>query len=99
MSAHYFIAIPLPSALKNYFAAWQEELKGKVPYKQWTNKQDLHITLKFLGTVEKEQFIRLQKELQVVEHTKQFSTKVGSIGVFGNPDKPRILWGGVDKNE
>jgi len=97
--AHYFVAIPLTKALKNHFSVWQEELKEKLPYKQWTNKLDLHITLKFLGAVEREQLNRLHQELQQVENANAFSTKTGGVGVFGNPVKPRVLWADVDKTD
>jgi len=99
MTAHYFVAIPLTDALKNHFSNWQEELKEKLPYKQWTNKLDLHITLKFLGAVEHEQLNRLQQELKQVENANAFSTKTGTVRVFGNPLKPRVLWACVDKTD
>lgn len=99
MSAHYFIAIPLPLALKDHLASWQEQLKKQVTYKQWTNKQDLHITLKFLGAVENDQLLRIQQELRKMEKLRLFSVQAGSLGVFGNPATPRILWGAVEKTE
>jgi len=97
MTAHYFVAIPLTDALKNHFSIWQEELKEELPYKQWTNKLDLHITLKFLGAVEHEQLTRLKQELKQIENANAFSTKAGGVGVFGNPVNPRVLWVGADK--
>lgn len=99
MTAHYFIAIPLTDTLKNFLSVWQEELKEKFSYKQWTNKQDLHITLKFLGPVENGQLKRLLQELKIIENSNAFSIKAGTIGMFGNPVKPRVLWAGVDQTD
>jgi len=97
VATHYFIAIPLSLSLKDYFSTWQEELYKTAPFKHWPNKYDLHITLKFLGPVKDEQLSRLQKELKQIETFKQFKTYAGgSIGVFGNPVKPRVLWAGVN---
>lgn len=97
MSAHYFIAIPLSLVLKDHFASWQTQLKKQLNYKQWTNKQDLHITLKFLGAVENEKLLRIQQELKKMEKLQRFSTQAGSIGFFGNPVSPRVLWASVEK--
>ncbi|PAV30106.1 RNA 2',3'-cyclic phosphodiesterase [Virgibacillus profundi] len=97
--SHYFIAIPLSSNLQNLFSSWQEEIKGKVFYKQWPEKQDLHITLKFLGAVADNKVLALRKELKKIEELSEFSIEAGSIGTFGNPSKPRVIWAGVDKTE
>lgn len=94
---HYFIAIPLPDSLKEYFSKWQDDLKGKLSYKTWPHKQDMHITLKFLGPVENVKLQQLQKELIEMEQIGSFAINVGTIGTFGNPRKPRVLWAGVEK--
>ncbi|WP_102349067.1 RNA 2',3'-cyclic phosphodiesterase [Bacillus sp. Marseille-P3661] len=96
---HYFIAIPLPSSLQDYFSIWQHELKNKISYKQWPHKQDLHITLKFLGGVDGEKIQQLRIELAEIEELSEFDLTVGKIGNFGNPRKPRVLWAGVERTE
>ncbi|WP_085991520.1 RNA 2',3'-cyclic phosphodiesterase [Oceanobacillus senegalensis] len=93
---HYFIAIPLPEELQNYFSLWRNELHDKLPYKQWYHKQDLHITLKFLGAVNQEKIEALYHALKKVEGERAFELEVGSIGIFGNPKRPRVLWAGVE---
>lgn len=99
MSAHYFIAIPLPEKIQILFSKWQEELKGKIPYKQWPYQEDLHITLKFLGPVADNKLTALKNELQTIKNHQAFSINVGGIGTFGNPVKPRVLWAGAEKTE
>ncbi|WP_156288571.1 RNA 2',3'-cyclic phosphodiesterase [Oceanobacillus salinisoli] len=96
---HYFIAIHLPEHLQDFFSVWQDALYDKLPYKQWYNKKDLHITLKFLGAVEEQKFAELHKALKEVKNLPAFNVNVGSIGTFGNPKKPRVLWAGVEKND
>lgn len=97
MPAHYFIAITLPPALKDCLSAWQAELRGELPYKQWTDKCDLHITLKFLGAVEQDDLSRLQMAMRRIQTYRAFSLKIGTAGTFGHPQKPRVLWAGVEK--
>ncbi|HHY74770.1 MAG TPA: RNA 2',3'-cyclic phosphodiesterase [Bacillus bacterium] len=94
---HYFIAIPLPDLLKDYFSSWQNDLQQKLSYKEWPHQQDLHITLKFLGPVDSEALLQLQAELKEIEQLEVFSLNVGTIGTFGNPRQPRVVWAGVEK--
>lgn len=94
---HYFIAIPLNHFLKDYFSHWQDSLKEQLSYKVWPHKQDLHITLKFLGPVGSDTVKDLKNELRSIQQLKSFELNVGTIGTFGNPEKPRVLWAGVEK--
>lgn len=96
---HYFIAIQLPETLQDTFASWQERLKGILPYKQWYHKKDLHITLKFLGAVNDQKLEELKYLLKRVEDLSAFNMEVGSLGTFGNPHRPRVLWAGVERVE
>lgn len=94
---HYFIAIPLDDSLKDYFSRWQDSLKEQFSYKVWPHKQDLHITLKFLGPVAPEALEGLINELKSLEQLAAFELTVGTIGTFGKHEKPRVLWAGVEK--
>lgn len=94
---HYFIAIPLPESVRHFFSIWQDELKGKLSYKQWTHPSDLHITLKFIGPVDDNKRNQLNQALQSVRKFSAFTIDVGSMGSFGDPTKPRVLWAGVEK--
>ncbi|MFU0788445.1 RNA 2',3'-cyclic phosphodiesterase [Virgibacillus proomii] len=95
---HYFIAIPLPKRLQQFLADWQSELKTILPYKQWTNIQDLHITLKYLGPVPDIKLKDLIKRLHAISFTP-FHIQVGSIGMFGTSAKPRVLYAAVELSE
>ncbi|MFD1038186.1 RNA 2',3'-cyclic phosphodiesterase [Virgibacillus byunsanensis] len=97
--AHFFIAIPIDSSLRGMLKSWQSDLQELLPYKQWTHEMDLHITLKFLGPVEGVRLTKLKEALYAVEDIETFSVDVEKVGAFGNPEKPRVLWAGVSKNE
>ncbi|AXI08854.1 RNA 2',3'-cyclic phosphodiesterase [Oceanobacillus sp. 143] len=95
---HYFIAIQLSEAIQEYFSNWEGELKQRLPYKQWTTKQDLHITLKFLGPVDDNKLSTLKSELaNNLNDIAKISILVGTIGTFGKPDRPRVLFADVQK--
>lgn len=95
--SHYFIAIPMEETVQSMLDTWQKELKCQLSYRQWTHKQDLHITLKFLGPVEEERITDLQNELSAIK-IPPFSVIISKLGTFGAPAKPRVLFAGVKKN-
>lgn len=97
--SHYFIAIQLSDQLQDIFTSWQKKLQNVLPYRQWYNKKDLHITLKFFGAVELGKLEKLMANLERVEELSAFSMEVGTLGTFGNPKNPRVLWAGVERVE
>lgn len=97
--SHYFIAIPIPKHLKKLLSNWQIKHKEVLPFKQWTCIDDFHITLKFLGSMDREKLFFLQENLTQLNCFKKFVVKIGAIHTFGNLKTPRVLWVGVEKNE
>ncbi len=55
------------------------------------------MTLKFLGAAVKSDLDILLGELKRIETIPAFEVRAGELGTFGNPDKPRVLWGGVER--
>ncbi|WP_053218857.1 RNA 2',3'-cyclic phosphodiesterase [Virgibacillus senegalensis] len=97
--SHYFIAIPLDENIQQKLKPVQEQLKKDpaLEFKNWTHPQDLHITLKFLGASADNTIKELKKSLQQFHQSDRFSLEVRGIGHFGNPQKPRVVWAGVEK--
>ncbi|MDL4839396.1 RNA 2',3'-cyclic phosphodiesterase [Aquibacillus rhizosphaerae] len=94
---HYFIAIPLSQDIKLWLSDIQNNLKSDktLGYKSWTHQDDLHITLKFLGSVSTGTIDKLMEHLEKINTISQFPLTIGGIGTFGNPNQPRVLWSGV----
>ncbi len=70
-----------------------EDLKTP-SYVRWEKKENLHITLKFLGETDK----KIDIEAKIKEAVKQFSpfmVSLKGIGAFPSPKRARILWIGV----
>jgi len=98
MYPHYFIAIPIPNSLKEHFSYIQSQLKSKLSYKQWPHKEDLHITLKFLGEVDDKRVGKVNEHLSLLKRIKPFELTVKGVGYFGRKDRPRVLWSGIHHN-
>ncbi|WP_407272246.1 RNA 2',3'-cyclic phosphodiesterase [Radiobacillus sp. PE A8.2] len=97
--SHYFIAIPLDKDVQQSLAAIQNELKKEelLSYKLWPDFRDLHITVKFLGPVAENTIKKIGKNLEFLSDESTFQLTIGGLGTFGNPNKPRVLWAGVEK--
>lgn len=96
MNPHYFWAVRLPDEKKKMMEEQLEARRNLFPFKRWVHPLDYHITLAFLGSVEKE---KLPSVIEVVgegiKGCKSFSLHITGLGVFGNKLSPRIFWAAV----
>ncbi|KGP90199.1 2'-5' RNA ligase [Pontibacillus chungwhensis BH030062] len=98
--AHYFIGIPLSPTLQQSLSSIQNEIAPYVSYKKWTNHQDFHITLTFLGGVAENKVEELRDRMSHLRQVRSaFSLPLKGVGTFGERDQPRVLWAGVEKVE
>ena len=94
-----FVAINLPSEIKKELFSYAEkwpELPGR-----WTPKDNLHITLEFLGSVTEEEVGEIcLAAKQVAERHKSFSLNINKI-TYGPPKRmpPKFVWAEGDKSE
>jgi len=87
-----FIAINLPEEIKKELISFQSKWL-ELPCR-WTKKENLHITLEFLGYLTDEELIELcQKTKEMASSKKAFSIRLNKI-CYGPPDKkpPRMVW-------
>jgi len=95
-----FIALPIPSDVKEEFAAIQTQLRESHADVKWDTPEKFHITLKFLGDIEAAQAISIAGELQnSIGSLSGFEVSYDSLGAFPNPIKPRVVWIGTQQNE
>jgi 2'-5' RNA ligase len=93
-----FVAIELPSAVRDALAALMAETgrDHPVPGARWTPPDNLHVTLRFLGSVASADLPALQAALAQIE-ADGFALGLAGMGAF--PDvhsrHPRVLWAGV----
>lgn len=83
-----FIAIDLPEEIKNELARLQEMLPEFLGSK--TAKENLHLTLKFLGELDSAQIEQVRLKLREIK-TKVIKARLSELGVF-NENFVRIIW-------
>lgn len=93
-----FVAIKIPENIKDYISGVQESIGDDLAKIRWVNKNQMHLTLKFLGEVQPSNIIEVKKELKKIEFNP-FNTYLSSVSMFPNEKYIRVLWVGLDPEE
>ncbi|MBA7513819.1 RNA 2',3'-cyclic phosphodiesterase [subsurface metagenome] len=92
-----FIAVNLNSEIKEYLTSLQINLNIPDAKIKWVEKNNLHLTMKFLGYISLEQRELIKAELK--EIASRYSLLIirlsSTIGVFPTYKMPRIIWVGI----
>ncbi|HAM38118.1 MAG TPA: RNA 2',3'-cyclic phosphodiesterase [Elusimicrobia bacterium] len=95
-----FIAVSIGEENKNKIFDIQSVLKRSCVDVKWIEKDNLHLTLKFLGEVAEDNLDSVKESIRrAVAEFKRFQINLESIGVFPNEKSPRVLWMGINKGE
>ncbi len=101
-----FIAIELSPEIKDSLAQIESHLKYSGADVKWVEKDNIHLTLKFLGEITEEKCEKIKSILyEIGKDIKPFElslkiSKEGSdpfLGAFPNLEHPRVIWVGLDK--
>ena len=117
-----FVAIEIPSDLKQRLRAQQKRLQDRLaspdltkfrqtsklltkrheisvklpPVLRWTNTDNLHLTLRFLGETEDARRRRMQAGLaEIAAAHEPFTLALSGLGCFHSWEKLRVLWVGI----
>ena len=91
-----FLAVDLPLALLRQVVTGTTELRkivGCGRQLRWVAADNIHITLKFLGEVEKERVDQFSTCLAAISWTG-FTLTLGRSGFFPLVNRPRVFWQG-----
>lgn len=95
-----FIALPLPSELRQMIARTQSELREAGADVKWETPDKFHITLKFLGDTETATIPKLTEGLlNSIGVLPGFEVSYEGVGGFPNIMRPRVVWIGTKPNE
>ncbi len=95
-----FIAIELPEKTKAELGNIQEELKLTGADVKWVKPENIHLTLKFLGEIDKGLLKKISSILiEISSRNKYFNICLSKLGVFPNLKYPRVIWIGLNDNQ
>lgn len=93
-----FIAIELSPEIKDSLAQIESHLKYSGADVKWVEKDNIHLTLKFLGEITEEKAEKIKSILdEIAKFTKSFEISMKDIGAFPKIEFPRVIWVGLDK--
>lgn len=89
-----FTGLSLPILLRQRLALLQGGLDGA----RWTDRENYHITLTFIGNVDAATAEAAHDALAAIR-TEPFSLELKGTGSFAQGDDLKVLWVGVERNE
>lgn len=88
-----FVGIELPDKVRSDLAA----ICSGVPGARWVARENLHLTLRFIGNVEESAVADIDLALSRLK-APAFDLVIAGIDQFCKGRRPTMLWAGVDKN-
>ncbi len=93
-----FIAVELPASLREEIIQETAELRREVDSTKvrWLPSQNLHLTLKFLGSISPTSIEELAGMIKrEADSFPPFAMTINGMGCFPNARKPRVIWVGL----
>jgi len=88
-----FVAIPIPDVVAQGLLF----IQSGVPGARWQTREQLHLTLRFIGEVDGRDAEAVHDALSAIS-ASSFPLVLKGVGEFGGK-KPRALWAGVETSE
>ncbi len=91
-----FLAVQLPPVVVQYLERVSAQLQGLGLHGRFVRPESVHLTLKFLGDIEKSRVEQLAEQVeQCCSGFESFELKAGGVGVFPHLKRPRVVWVGL----
>jgi 2'-5' RNA ligase len=91
-----FVALEIPSAVRENLAALLESLRAVSPQTRWVRPENLHVTLKFMGEVPETKLAATRSVLAGVRSDQPVTVDFRGLGFFPNEKRPRVFWAGIE---
>ena len=96
MALRCFIAVEIADALKDAIGNVIEALRKSGADVRWVSHRNIHITLKFLGSTDKELTEKITASLKNKLLTyPRFYIRISGAGCFPDRRRPRVIWIGI----
>ena len=93
-----FIASEIPEDVKEHIVKIQGNIDAAKNKIRFVNKDNIHLTLKFLGEVQPNNLEGIKNNLKKIAF-KPFSVVLDDIGVFPSENYIRVVWVGLKPEE
>ena len=91
-----FVAVLLEGAVRGELAAAIERLRPVSRDVAWVNPGNIHLTVKFLGNVDRDRLDPIVAALTgALGEAGAFDATIRGLGAFPSLARPRVIWAGV----
>ncbi len=95
-----FIALEIPENLRKVISGIQQRLIRNTGGIRWVKPENMHLTLKFLGSTKSERVKEISTGLEnAAKEYCPFVINISGIGAFPNPGNPKVIWAGIAENK
>lgn len=95
-----FVALDLPVEVRDRIEAAVRKNAGLQPRARWVKKDNLHLTLKFIGEYPAAKMEELAGALErATKGQRSFVASLGGCGGFPSVGRSRVVWVGMEKGE
>lgn len=88
-----FIAIDIPEQTRDNIC----ELRRNLPGVRWTVREQIHITMRFIGDSDDMLFSRIKSSLSEIK-LPPFELEINGSGFFPNERRPSVFWLGCNES-
>lgn len=87
-----FFSLELPEDVKDQIKSASQSIQGPA-YVKWVSRENLHITLKFLGEVDRGQIPEIKERAEgTASRSEPFTVNINRLGGFPNNSFPKVIW-------
>jgi len=88
-----FIAIPLPSDIRDRLGVYLRDLRSVSRAVKWVRAENIHLTLRFFGEIGADKVERIKTVLPALKNVSSpFKMEISGSGCFPNKRRPRVFW-------
>lgn len=91
-----FVALDFSDSVRAGIAEFCEALRAEFPSARWVRSEGIHVTLKFIGEVNEDRAVQIEKALSTVNSAAPVEMSFRGTGFFPNERRPQVLWIGIN---
>lgn len=92
-----FVAIDLDDGIRERITRFLDGVRGFEPQAGWVRPESLHVTLKFIGERQEDDFEKIKTALATVK-VAAFELTIRGYGYFPTARSARVFWIGVESD-
>lgn len=92
-----FLALPLSGEARSGLYRQTAELRRRYPRLKWTSRENLHVTLLFLGEIDRPLAGQVAGLLGAAELPGAYRAEWRGLGTFPLRGEPRVIFAGMEK--